>query len=133
VTIEYSRLGKKNKTRTVGLITALIAVRSAKIKSFSISKSDCQIDSIHIMESRELHRRVTAFIAHVSWTTSGENTIHDNQIKTRMTFSTTVHFVWMLAMLEHDVLLTKSMFEGGVNPLNGSPTNLVIAKRRWCW
>ena len=28
-------------------------------------------------------------------------------------------------MLEHDILLTKRMAEGGVNPVDGSLTNLV--------
>ena len=67
----------------------------------------------------------------VDWTASRENTIHDNQVKIRMTFPMTVHFIRMFAMLEHDVLIAKNKFEGGVNPLDGSLTNLIVAACHW--
>ena len=42
-----------------------------------------------------------------------------------MTLSIAVQIIRMFAMLKHDILIAKHMFEGRVNPVDGSLTNLL--------
>ena len=57
MTVKYPGLGKYNNARAVEFI-AVIRHRSDSIKSISVVKSNCQIDSVNIIEQTYLHRSI---------------------------------------------------------------------------